>query len=302
MAQRRVRHGFTLIELLVVIGIISILIALLLPAVQQAREAARRAACRNNLKQIGLALHNYEETHRVFPPGWIVGSPHAPTSRAAASSKIDESMDHENYFAWSALILPYLEHGNLYEQFDFHLDMNKGVNRALVATVIDGYRCPSDPYPATYTSPTTDVRLSVSNYPGVAGRETCEPSGSGVFGMNSSTRIRDIIDGASNTFLAGERVGGQPLDDRIPVWSGVYLTESFGKNLEVVVGWTAIPLNRTLLSEHGFSSWHIGGAHFLLCDGSVRYVNSSIDVGSKENPGIYQNLSTIGGYEPTGEY
>ena len=102
--------------------------------------------------------------------------------------------------------------------------------------------------------------------------------------------------------IADRVKAGQPIEDRIPVWSGVYMTEGVGKNLEVVVGWTMIPLNRLLLSEHGFSSWHAGGAHFLLCDGSVRFINSSIDAGTRNNPGIYQNLSTISGYEVTGEY
>lgn len=151
-------------------------------------------------------------------------------------------------------------------------------------------------------SPSTDVLLAVSNYPGIAGRIACEPSGNGVFGMNSSTRMANISDGTSQTFLVGERIAGQPIPDRIPVWSGVYMTEGVGKNLEVVVGWTMIPLNRAVLSEHGFSSWHTGGAHFLLCDGSVRFVSSSIDAGSQNNPGIYQNLSTMSGSEVIGEY
>jgi prepilin-type N-terminal cleavage/methylation domain-containing protein/prepilin-type processing-associated H-X9-DG protein len=292
------RTGFTLIELLVVIAIIAILIALLLPAVQQAREAARRASCKNRLKQIGLALHNYHETYGVFPPGWVAASPNPSTSQGSGSA----TAERNNYFAWSTMLLPMLEQAPLYRQLDFQLDMDEGVNRSFVGIILSAYRCPSDTFESVYRAEYSDLELGVSNYPGMAGRIACEPTGNGIFGLNSSTRMSDIRDGSSHTFAVGERVGGQPIVDRIPVWSGVYMTEGVGKNLEVVVGWTLIPLNRATLSEHGFSSRHPGGSHFLLCDGSVRFVNSSINSGTKDDPGVYQKLSTIDGGEVTGEY
>lgn len=138
----RRRSGFTLIELLVVIAIIAVLIGLLLPAVQQAREAARRAACKNHMKQIGLAIHNYEETHGVFPPGWIVSKP-------PQQPLVDDDVERENYFGWATMILPFVESSPLYSRFNFSIKMNEGVNRPLVSTVINMHRCPTDPYPST---------------------------------------------------------------------------------------------------------------------------------------------------------
>ncbi|MCH7987890.1 MAG: DUF1559 domain-containing protein [Planctomycetes bacterium] len=292
-STRKRRVGFTLIELLVVIAIIAILIALLLPAVQQAREAARRATCKSHLKQIGIALHNYHNAHSVFPPGWVAGRV------TSGSSSLDE---RNNYFAWSTMLLPHLDQGPLYSKLNFNVDLDEGVNRQLVNTVLPLFRCPSDTYAKTYRSVSTGQELGVSNYPGVAGRIVCTITGNGLFNMNSSVRMRDIQDGSSNTFAVGERVAGQPVEDRIPVWSGVYMTEGDGKNLEVVVGWTLIPLNRAVLSEHGFSSFPPGGAHFLLCDGSVRFVSSSINAGTLNQPGVYQKLSTISGGEVTSVY
>ncbi|MCA9070580.1 MAG: DUF1559 domain-containing protein [Planctomycetaceae bacterium] len=283
------RIGFTLIELLVVIAIIAILIALLLPAVQQAREAARRAVCKSNLKQIGIAIHNYNEAHGTFPPGWIAARRGATT-------------DHNNYFGWPAMLPPYLDQAALHRQLDFNVALDEGPNPGLISTVLPVYRCPSDTYQTTYVAEISGVELGVSNYPGLGGQVLCAPNDTGVFGQNSSTRMRDITDGTSNTFLVGERIAEQPIADRIPVWVGVYLTEEQGKNFEVILGWTQIPLNRDLLSEHGFSSRHPQGAHFLFCDGRVRFVNSSIDAGTPTEPGIYQHLSTIAGNEVIGDF
>ena len=123
------RKGFTLIELLVVIAIIAILIALLLPAVQNAREAARRSQCRNNLKQIGLALHNYEGTHRVFPMGVLSSS-----STPSATNQIH---------TWMTLQLPYLEQGPLQKKYDFNVAYNHANNAAVVVTTLPAYLCPS---------------------------------------------------------------------------------------------------------------------------------------------------------------
>ena len=285
------RRAFTLIELLVVITIIAILIALLLPAVQQAREAARRISCQNNMKQIGLALQNYHSAHRVLPPGWV-----------SAGNAED---DRHNYFAWSAFILPQLDQQNLYSQLDFESDLDSDANAKYLDVRMPGFRCPSDDSSATYHSDRANLDLSVSNYPAIGGHKLCALNAEGAFGLNSRTRLGDIVDGTSNTVIVGERIAGQPFVDRIPVWSGVYLTETFGLNLEVVLGWTAVPLNRPVLSEHGFSSRHTGGAFFAFADGRVRFINDSID--SKQDlqdsyEGIYQGLSSISGGEVLGEY
>ena len=277
------RRAFTLIELLVVVAIIAIVVALLLPAVQQAREAARRTTCKNNLKQIGVALHNYESTHGVFPPGWIAAS--------------TGGTDRKNYFGWAAMILPELDQSALHNRIDFHKALDDVSNRDALATVLEVYRCPSDSYPDTYTAEHSGVELSISNYPGVGGTTPCAFQGEGMFRLNEPRRIAEVLDGSSNTLLVGERLGEQPLIDRIPVWAGVYITEYIGWNLEVVLGWTGLPINSEQFSEHGFSSRHTGGGQFLICDGSVRFISEHIDSGTPLEPGVYQYLGTIAGGE-----
>jgi len=268
---------------------------LLLPAVQNAREAARRISCKSNLKQLGIALHSYHETHRAFPPGYIAGGP--------------DPTDHSNYFGWASMLLPYVDQQTLYSKLDFNVDIDEGVNAGLVRTTLAIFRCPTDVYKETITSAHSVVTYGVSNYPGVSGQVACEQTGGGMFGLNTRTRMRDITDGSSQTFAVGERVGNQaPIPDRAPVWAGVYITETTN-NVEVVVGWTQIPLNRKAWSEHGFNSFHPGGAHFLMGDGAVRFVSSSIDSGALDSttqliaiPGVYQYLSTIAGGEVVGEF
>lgn len=284
------RRAFTLIELLVVIAIIAILIALLLPAVQQAREAARRVSCQNNMKQIGLALHNYHGAHGALPSGWV----------SAGSQEVDR----HNYFAWSAFALPFLEKQGLYSLLDFDSDLDSENNSQYLEFRMPAFRCPSDDSSAVYHSDAADLDLSVSNYPAIGGFALCALNGEGAFGLNSGTRFRDFTDGTSNTVIVGERIAAQP-EDRIPVWSGVYLTESYGLNFGVVLGWTSVPLNQPALSEHGFNSRHPGGAFFVFGDGHVRFINDSID--SRQSfgdpyVGIYQALSSISGGEVIGEF
>src|SRR6056297_544562 len=127
----RRRAGFTLIELLVVIAIIAILVALLLPAVQQAREAARRSSCKNNLKQLGLALHNYHDTHGMFPINW--GTGYDGTTNPTSSVQ----------FSWMTYILPYIEESALYDTINFNEALDDPNNNAAASTVIDTYLCPS---------------------------------------------------------------------------------------------------------------------------------------------------------------
>ncbi|QDT39831.1 DUF1559 domain-containing protein [Stratiformator vulcanicus] len=178
----RARRGFTLIELLVVIAIIAILIALLLPAVQQAREAARRSQCKNNLKQIGLGLHNYHDTHGVFPPGWvgndIDGSASIPSGDYEGDTNSNGGgTDIRNGFAWSAFILPQLEQTNLYESMNFNLSIDNAANQAAISTFIPTFACPSDPKLDTWTIVEEGgtlpadalVDLASSNYPGIFG-------------------------------------------------------------------------------------------------------------------------------------
>ncbi|QDT65746.1 DUF1559 domain-containing protein [Calycomorphotria hydatis] len=201
------RSGFTLIELLVVIAIIAILIALLLPAVQQAREAARRSQCKNNLKQIALALHNYHDNYNMFPQAQY----------QCFSPQCDHMGNHATWrgFGWMVMILPYIEQKNIYDKWNFDTDFFGGTtNNNLNKIVIKTFHCPSDLlYPDEYPG---------NNYVGCAGSTanlwpSLAPKAAtpilvaetnGVFQRGAKTRIRDITDGTSNTILLSEILKG----------------------------------------------------------------------------------------------
>ncbi|MCA9006200.1 MAG: DUF1559 domain-containing protein [Planctomycetaceae bacterium] len=285
--SKKVRPAFTLIELLVVIAIIAILIALLLPAVQQAREAARRSQCKNNLKQIGLALYNYHNTHRVFPPGWI----------------------GQNLFAWSTFILPYMDQAPLYNQFNFELPLTDDVtgsptNLVLAQTILTVYKCPSATGPDKQTpfwAPTNSTGVltdqATSNYVGSFGPPQINPStwtsAGGYMKRNLSVRIRDLLDGSSVSFAVGERAPIEQNNRENSYWAG--LSEDIDIWDHKVLGITFDRLNGHV-DPAAFSSQHVGGGHFLMGDGSVRMVSENIDMTT------YQNLSTIADGNPVGEF
>ena len=217
------RSGFTLIELLVVIAIIAVLISLLLPAVQQAREAARRTQCKNNMKQIGLALFNYESGYNVFPSGWVF----APNRSATTNN----GEDLYNSWSWVAMILPYMDQGNIYNQCNFnvgHYDSVTGLAAGLTTnpamSVISALRCPSDDgYDVILLKKGGNMGGAMS-YAGVAGANVVTGNTTvlvdsttgaqspnttaamgGTFGANSKTSLRDMTDGSSNVIMVGER-------------------------------------------------------------------------------------------------
>ena len=229
-----IRSGFTLIELLVVIAIIGILVGMLLPAVQKVREAAARAKCANNLKQIGLALHNYHDAVGHFPAGYVDGN-----------TNPDSTPDNDvgPGWGWATYILPFMEQGNLYAQINLGVTVGTGVNAQISQTDIPIYQCPSDPYQqiwpvydSTFSSPVT--MLSHANYVGCNGWEECfnnaggdaqgqggdglqggfGKSGDGLFYRNSKNRIADVTDGLSNTIIVGERSGNHSPT----TWTGAY--------------------------------------------------------------------------------
>lgn len=292
-------RAFTLIELLVVVAIIGILVALLLPAVQSAREAARRVQCNNNLKQIGVALHNYHDTYRSFPSGYI--NPRFASVAAGAN--------HESW-AWAALILPFLEQDPLYDELGvttqpLHQGFATGGTafQALVETPIPVFICPSD---TEYNKPgnvhqnrhfndgvgvtaagiPAPVRPGLSNYLGVAGHRDVvqRVPNTGVFFGDSAISMADITDGTSHTFAVGER---DTKNCRSGTWVGVRNPNGSGtRGTQVVVGHSRPKLNQDTTAidwntasfgcGEGFSSLHPGGALFLACDGSVRFVSDSI--------------------------
>lgn len=319
MSLRRLRNrGFTLIELLVVIAIIAILIALLLPAVQQAREAARRSTCKNNLKQIGLALNSYEGTHRCFPINFGTGF--------NVNSKS---------ISWVTMLLPFIDQGPLYQSVDFNGTTNTGANVTASRTIIPTLLCPSDAgngngiLDRRANIGATDMR-GVSNYRACAGSNwawgiantcgTCSRNGGSNNGLDSGngmicrytgsrdtapvTRMRDITDGASNTFAVGESLPGKC--DHCWWW---WFNGGTGS--------TAVPLNhpnyinRTTPGNwnwtNGFASLHKGGGQFAFADGSVHFISENINSRTSINNndpvrGIYQYLATISGGEVIGEF
>ena len=269
----RRRRGFTLIELLVVISIIGILISLLLPAVQQAREAARRSECQNHLKQLALGLHNYHDTHRCLPSGSIVRGPaFAPLSG----------------WGWGAMILPMLEQSPLYAKCDFSTNNAVGGNRDAIRSGFALMRCPSDTAPDAILVELpnhSDALVATGNYVG------CEGFLSGL----SNVKFGQVTDGLSMTLMLGERNFVPGRNGALPftsAWCGI-VTESdvyvFTSTPYVAVSGSK-PINRS--SPANFSSRHTGGAFFARGDGSVGFISESIDAG------VFDALGTPSGGEP----
>jgi len=301
VSPRKIRRGFTLIELLVVIAIIAILISLLLPAVQQAREAARRSQCKNNMKQIGLALHNYLDTHKVFPPGYVA---RGVTSTDMAGA---EAAGGGPGFAWGLFILPFVDQAALYNHFDFSENSTDSHNAEHGEETINTFLCPTDSAPTKFVvnDGTTNYTLGFANYVGVFGYGSMtmtpgSPNPKGVLYRNSSTRMRDITDGTSNTMLAGERMhvmdftSGAPVDAQAtwyaaivgvsrPAGMGTMPDEAWGSLVLGHVGqlmMSGMPMHHTPNSTNhivNFSSQHEGGMHFLMTDGSVHFMSENID-------------------------
>ena len=283
----RLKRGFTLIELLVVIAIIAVLIALLLPAVQQAREAARRTQCKNNLKQIGLALHNYHDIALSLPPGWIGVTAGQPDIFGV------------NGWGWASKLLPQIDQAPLYNQINFNVKMESPPNTTFRTTHLPAFRCASDNsagnvFTIQTTAGTNLVDLAVSNYVGVFGTSdidkcTTTPNivcaGEGAFFQNSSIQIRDFTDGLSNTIIAGEHKSRR--DSGFiwtSTWTGVVATAD---NAVVrILGTTDHTPNAPANHIDDFSSYHVGGAHFVMGDGAVRFISTNIDLG------VYQHLAT----------
>ena len=300
----RSHRGFTLIELLVVIAIIAILIALLLPAVQQAREAARRSSCKNNLKQIGLALHNYHDSMNCLPPGWI----------GVAAGRADPAGG--NGFAWGTFILPYVDQAPLFNKINFSEPMSSTQNSALMQFKLPVYQCPSDPKPDTFqTEDSPSMTLATANYAGVFGLiepDRCEiPYGTtdsaqnaqgqcvsdGTFFHNSVIRMRDFTDGTSNTLIVGERTTWKNPADATEIVYGTWTGAVPGGDdaAAKVIGHAGHLPNEGDDAED-FGSSHTGGAHFVLGDGHVRFLSENM------SEQTFRALATRSGGEIPGEF
>lgn len=322
------QRAFTLIELLVVIAIIAILIALLLPAVQQAREAARRTQCKNNLKQIGLALHNYHDIHLTFPPAYV------PMIDPSRPDPIADSFLPSSW-AWSVFLLPQIDQAPLYNNLT---SVNPGPNTPFPINPGDpndqqlsAYTCPSDAGPAltlfgqsTPFIPGMQVPdgYKKSNYLSCGGimditnpalivgtiahHRVVPRSTRGVFGPGSRTLVRDITDGTSNTLAVGEAANRTDNPLVTGYCAGSWLrSQRHATSLEIFAVVKFSRVNRAAgfsepwpINFHhaGFSSAHEGGAQFLLADGSSRFLSENIDQAT------FENLSTISDGQILGEF
>ena len=277
--MKRKSSGFTLIELLVVIAIIGILVGLLLPAVQAAREAARRSSCFNNMKQVGLALHNYHSSHQVLPPGWIGLDPRSGKPLA----------EGEPGWGWASLILPQLEQGNLARALiRYSLPITDPGNEEVRGTFLQVYRCATDSPNREFELFREDsrnvvlTRLPSSNYVGVHGTlelERCKGlrlgvtcQSDGTFYHLSRTRLADIRDGLSNTAIVGERAS--QLGNS--TWLG--FVRGGNEAMARVVGVADHAPNHPGGHLDDFSSEHPAGINFVLGDGSVRLINRTVDL------------------------
>lgn len=300
----RFRRAFTLVELLVVIAIIGILLGLLLPAVQSAREASRRMKCANNLKQIGLALHHYAETNNSFPAAWRGYDDEEPDKPCVYG---------DPGWGWAAAILPFMENGNLADLADLNLPVGDEKNLKARETFLASYRCPSDSRSETtftlkdsgllhhdgeeedhdhgdgeehHHKTDESTVFAAANYVACFGTVNIHEgeeyghggdrqgevfAGDGAFYHNSENGFEDFRRGLSNVLFVGER---SVRKEHFSTWIGMPAGE--GCVPAIVVGSFYKPFDNTG-AGHGFSSDHVGGANFLFGDGSVRFVTESTD-------------------------
>jgi prepilin-type processing-associated H-X9-DG protein len=314
------RAAFSLVELLVVFAVIGILIGLLLPAVQAARESSRRLQCANHLKQIGAAIHAYHAAMKTLPAGNYA----LTWGTCPGQHLVENSTDSEDRANWMILLLPYLEQKGLHQTFDFRVSNEDQKNQVLRESVVAAYVCPSDAHTDQLQIPTLgpaaadalNVPYRPGSYRAMAGRSggfifldggdfidfPREDRGPihvvGIAGFTPEG-IKEIRDGASQTLMVGESTTRSNPGFRT-LWAYSYSFYSLS---------SATPQSRVLWGDYdrcceaegkGFSSpcrrgWgssHPGGLNFLLCDGSVHFLHTEID------PELFAELATIAGHEP----
>ena len=282
--NNRTRKGFMLVDLIALSSTIMLVTSLAIPGLQQAREAARRSQCKNNLKMLGLALHNYHDVYLGFAPGWTA-----------------HHWNSGNGFryGWMTSILPFMEYANMYDQLDFHKP-NMADER--FKTDIPSYHCPSDP--SVKLNPLRG-NLGLSNYAGnfgdtppprlISGAYSSHWPGSGktfhqqytgIFAANSITRMRDIVDGTSNTIMVAER----SIRTGAGIWGGVR-----GNEFEYDVVVDGSPASKVNQTYGAMSSSHRKGFQVSFCDGSVRFISDEILSASEPitNPDQMETLQKL---------
>lgn len=332
MSRRRLTRGFTLIELLVVIAIIAILVALLLPAVQQAREAARRTQCKNNLKQLGIALHNYHDTFNCFPPAHI---------RTQSAIPANNTLTGWRGFSAHSMLLPYIEQQNLYNTIDFTTYFDAPQNTVPRRTRIAAFLCPSD-------APFNTADTGNNSYPGSMGTNlgqyVTQAFRNGVFNFDVTMRMRDIYDGTSNSVAFGEHLMGdnngsayrpgdvvrgiafagnaqKPTQAELDAYGAACLAGISNHHSHGGREWSIGMPAQTLFNTVAQPNWryptcqpcsgcgwmdsqgvfparsrHTGGVQICMADGSVRFVSENIDLNT------WQNVGSINGGETIGEF
>jgi len=310
------RSGFTLIELLVVIAIIAILIGLLVPAVQQVRAAADRATCQNNLKQVGIAAHNYHDAYKRFPPGINLPISSAsggvfPTNTLYTSGKIGQPPFPGQFISWAESLLPYIEQTNLQKSLDLTQREYANCNgpNSTGAQVIQILICPSDKLTtlvSTYTTGGVTYYFGMNSYGANGGTRSwyiTAMTTNGVFWINSKVRVTDIIDGSSNTFLFGERYHFDPNWANIATlggwaWANYNAPQDYIFSTPQPVNYMVPQVSPTQAQTDdrtaAFGSGHTGGANFCFGDGSVRFLSLT----SNGDLPLLQALATRAGGEP----
>jgi len=290
------RRGFTLIELLVVIAIIAILIGLLLPAVQKVREAANRMKCSNNLKQIGLGLHNYQSQNGFFPPGATTTS----TAVAAVETRRKLGLTAAVNHSWSVFLLPFLEQDNLHRQYNFSQHWSSAANAPVHSTRLNVMVCPTTPGGANRVNQKTVSSVAINAAAGDYAPNNAYGSGleglglvdvavnrTGVLQVNQVWSVAEIRDGTSNTSVIAECAG------RPDLWQAGRMVSA---NVRTDGGWadrdneyithgysadglsTPGPCHTNCSNNNEVYSFHQGGAMHVLGDGSVRYIKASMNI------------------------
>lgn len=320
------KRGFTLIELLVVIGVISVLVALILPAVQQAREAARRTQCRNNLKQMGLAIHAYHDVHQSFPPAYLM-APKTTTPPIQNGTRGRGSREPAWVFdflpppaaviepvmpgwGWGSLILPFIDQSAIGSRIDYGIAMDQPIHDDERMIPLTLYTCPSDSEAGTFSVLSQSNKFigdaATNSYAasyGAGGLINTDPqNGNGVFQCNVGIRLHQIRDGTSHTLAIGERAAsfakspwaGVLTDGTCRTTPGapVYIATMSGEPSLVMARVNNLALNSPFSEPYDFFSPHSSTVHFLFADGAVRGVSMFVDLS------VLTSLATREGNEP----